>query len=64
VAGGGALGAAGIPGVAVTFDTFQNTSDPSNNFIGVAVTGGGLAYNQTSTAIPTLRNTTQTIDTR
>jgi hypothetical protein len=60
---GGALGAAGIPGVAVTFDTFQNTGDPSNNFIGIAVTGGGLTYSgRTSTAIPTLRNSTQTID--
>src|SRR5262249_29266814 len=51
---GGALGAAGIPGVAVTFDTFQNTGDPSNNFIGVAVSGGGLRYKQTSTALPVL----------
>jgi PKD repeat protein len=60
---GGALGAAGIPGVAVTFDTFQNTGDPSNNFIGIAVSGGGLTYSgRTSTAIPTLRNSTQTID--
>jgi hypothetical protein len=48
--------------VAITFDTFKNTNDPSNNFIGLAVTGSGLAYNQTSTAIPTLRNSTQTID--
>ena len=60
---GGALGAAGIPGVAVTFDTFQNTGDPSNNFIGIAVSGGGLTYSgRTSTALPTLRNSTQTID--
>jgi PKD repeat protein len=60
---GGALGAAGIPGVAVTFDTFQNGTDPSNNFIGIAVSGGGLTYSgRTSTAIPTLRNSTQTID--
>jgi hypothetical protein len=60
---GGALGAAGIPGVAVTFDTFQNTGDPSNNFIGIAVSGGGLTYSgRTSTAIPALRNSTQTID--
>ena len=60
---GGALGAAGIPGVAVTFDTFQNTGDPSNNFIGIAVSGGGLTYSgRTTTAIPTLRNSTQAID--
>jgi hypothetical protein len=59
---GGALGAAGIPGVAITFDTFKNGADPSNNFIGIAVSGGGLTYNQTSTAIPTLHNSTQAID--
>jgi len=28
--------ASGIAGVAVTFDTFKNTNDVSNNFIGVA----------------------------
>ena len=56
---GGALGAAGIPGVAVTFDTYDNgTADPSGNFIGVARTGSGLAYDKTATTIPTLRNAT------
>ena len=59
---GGALGAAGIPGVAVTFDTFQNGTDPSNNFVGVATTGSGLAYAQTSTAVPALRNATVHVD--
>jgi len=58
----GSLGAAGIPGVAVTFDTFKNGTDVSANFIGVAKTGSGLAYNTTSTNIPTLRNSTHRVD--
>ena len=33
---GGGLGYAGIPGVAVTFDTYQNGTDPSANFMGIA----------------------------
>jgi hypothetical protein len=59
---GGSLGAAGISGVAVTFDTFKNGTDPSANFIGVARTGTGLAYNVTSTNIPTLRGATVHVD--
>jgi glucose/arabinose dehydrogenase/chitodextrinase len=58
----GSLGAAGIPGVAVTFDTFKNGTDVSANFIGVAKTGTGLAYNTTSTNIPTLRGSTHHVD--
>ncbi|HEY1278850.1 MAG TPA: PKD domain-containing protein, partial [Acidimicrobiales bacterium] len=58
----GALGTAGIPGIAVTFDTFKNGTDPSNNFVGVATTGNGLAYAQTSTAVPPLRNATVHVD--
>jgi hypothetical protein len=60
---GGALGAASIPGVAVTFDTFDNgAADPSANFIGVARTGNGLAYDKTATNIPALHNATHHID--
>jgi hypothetical protein len=58
----GSLGASGIPGVAVTFDTFKNTTDISANFIGVAKTGNGLVYNATATNIPTLRNSTHHVD--
>ena len=59
---GGSLGAAGIVGVAVTFDTFKNGTDPSANFIGVAKTGTGLAYNTMSTSIPTLRGSTRHVE--
>jgi hypothetical protein len=35
---GGDLGAAGIPGVAVVLDTFQNSGEPSGNFVGIETT--------------------------
>ena len=59
---GGALGAGGIPGVAVVFDTFKGTGDVSANYVGVATTGNGLTYAQTSTAIGALRNATHHVD--
>jgi hypothetical protein len=59
---GGALGAAGIAGVAVTFDTFKNTNDVSNNFIGVARSGGGLVYDKTAVLTAPLRNATHHVD--
>ena len=49
------------PGVAVTFDTYQNGADPSANFIGIA-TGGQRrrhSYAATNTTIPALRNSTR-----
>jgi hypothetical protein len=52
------LGYGGVPGVAVTADTHKNSSDPSNNFVGVATGDGGdnaLTYVATSTAVPQLR---------
>ena len=58
----GALGAAAIPGVAVVFDTFKGTGDVSANYVGVATTGNGLTYAQTSTAIGALRNATHHVD--
>lgn len=64
---GEGLGFAGIPGVAVTLDTFQNTgsSDPNNNFVSVATTspsGGHLNYAATSTDIGDLRTGTHHVD--
>lgn len=56
---GGALGYSGIAGIAVAFDTYRGTVDPSANFVGIANgTNGGtdrLAWLATSTAIPNLR---------
>jgi hypothetical protein len=63
---GGGLGWAGIPGFAVALDTYQNGSDPSGNFIGVA-TGfdpankANLVWNSTTTAVPALRTATRHI---
>ncbi|MEU7387732.1 lectin-like domain-containing protein [Streptomyces tanashiensis] len=41
---GGGLGYAGLPGVAVAFDTFRNPGDPSADFIGIATGGSGWTY--------------------
>ncbi|MCX4987412.1 MULTISPECIES: choice-of-anchor D domain-containing protein [unclassified Streptomyces] len=63
-AGGGGLGYAGLPGIAVTLDTHRNTGDPSANFVGVAVggTGSPFTYAATSTAVPALRTGTHVVD--
>ena len=57
-ANGGGLGWSGKPGVAVTFDTYRNGSDPSSNFVGIATSGSGstLTYAATTTAVPPLRS--------
>ncbi|MFN8036326.1 MAG: choice-of-anchor D domain-containing protein [Acidimicrobiia bacterium] len=61
---GGALGFAGIAGVAVTFDTYLNSgsADPSANFVGIATGYSGatdhLTYAGTSTAVPNLKSGT------
>ncbi|GGN86709.1 hypothetical protein GCM10011579_078800 [Streptomyces albiflavescens] len=62
--GGGGLGYAGLPGIAVTLDTYRNTGDPSANFVGVATGGNGspFQYAATSTAIPALRTGTHVVD--
>ncbi|WP_051969321.1 choice-of-anchor D domain-containing protein [Kitasatospora azatica] len=64
--GGGGLGYAGLPGVAVTLDTYQNGNDPSANFVGVATqgTGDALSYASTAQNIPNLRNGPHTIEAR
>ncbi|PBC60104.1 hypothetical protein BKI49_31030 [Streptomyces sp. Tue6028] len=62
--GGGGLGYAGLPGIAVTLDTFRNTGDPSANFVGVATggTGAPFTYAATSTAVPDLRSGRHVVD--
>lgn len=60
---GGGLGYAGLPGVAVAFDTYKNPSDPSANYVGIA-TGGttsGLTYASTTTNVPNLRSGTHAV---
>jgi hypothetical protein len=42
-AGGGGMGFAGLPGVAVAFTTYGQPGDPSSNFIGVSA--GGIGRN-------------------
>lgn len=60
---GGALGYSGIPGIAVAFDTYRGTVDPSANFVGIANGTNGaadqLAWLATSSAIPNLRTATR-----
>ena len=44
----------------MSLDTWQNTLDPSNNFVGIATTNSptqSLNYVATNTSIPALRNT-------
>jgi hypothetical protein len=58
-AGGGGLGFAGIPGLAVALDTFQSPGDPGSNFVGLTDGAGvppaPLHWLTTSTEIPYLR---------
>lgn len=56
--GGGGLGFSGLPGVAVTLDTYKNGNDPSNNFIGLTTgaVNGALTYVATATNVPNLRS--------
>jgi large repetitive protein len=57
---GGGEGFSGITGIAVSFDTWKNTNDPSNNFVGIATTNTAqqqLNYVTTNSSIPALRNT-------
>jgi len=56
---GGGLGYSGIPGTCVGLKTFQGTTDPSNNFIGVggAGTADSVIWTTTNTNIAQLRGT-------
>lgn len=60
---GGGLGFAGIPGIAVAFDTYKNAANPSNNFVGVSdglgAGPGLLHWLATSSSIPGLRTATR-----
>ncbi|HEV7897610.1 MAG TPA: choice-of-anchor D domain-containing protein [Planosporangium sp.] len=61
--GGGGLGFDGLPGVAVTLDTFQAGNDPSSNFVGLSTgaSNGALTYVATATNIPDLRAGAHTV---
>ncbi|MEW2167260.1 hypothetical protein AB0912_30320 [Streptomyces sp. NPDC007084] len=63
-AGGGGLGYAGLPGVAVTLDTHRNPGEPATGFAGVAVgaTGSLPRYAAASAALPGLRTGTHAVD--
>jgi len=60
---GGGLGFSGISGIALAFDTYKNSANPSNNFVGVSDGAGSAAgtlhWLGTSTAIPALRTATR-----
>ncbi len=59
---GGGLGFAGISGIAVAFDTYKNSVNPSSNFAGITDGSAGaglLHWLATSTAIPALRTATR-----
>ncbi|HEV2974467.1 MAG TPA: choice-of-anchor D domain-containing protein [Solirubrobacteraceae bacterium] len=61
---GGGLGFSGIPGIAVAFDTYKNSVNPSNNFVGITdgPTSAGadqLHWLFTSSSIPNLRSATR-----
>jgi hypothetical protein len=62
-AAGGGLGYSGIPGVAVTLDTYRGGSDPSANFVSIATAASGdnFTYAATSSAIPILQNSTRRV---
>ncbi|MEV6329021.1 choice-of-anchor D domain-containing protein [Streptomyces sp. NPDC051909] len=63
--GGGGLGFSGLPGIAVTLDTYDNgTADPSANFVAVATGGTAdtLRYAATATNVPNLRSGSHTVD--
>ncbi len=62
---GGGLGFAGISGIAVGFDTYKNSANPSSNFVGISngagTSAGTLNWLATSTTIPALRTATRHI---
>ncbi len=58
---GGGEGFAGVKGIAVSLDTYQNSVNPSGNFVGIATgqgpTAGTLQYVTTNSSIASLRST-------
>ena len=64
---GSGLGWIGIPGVAIALDTFQNGSDPSDNFIGIASSAAqtgnqNIVWAATTTSVPPLRGTKRHVE--
>lgn len=57
------LGFGGLSGVAIVLDTYKNAGDPSSNFIGIATgtAGSSLAFAQTNSQIPPLRQGSHTV---
>jgi hypothetical protein len=59
---GGGVGFGGIPGIAIAFDTYKNSVNPSNNFVGIsdgptsATTTDLLHWLSTATLTSPLRN--------
>jgi hypothetical protein len=58
--GGGGLGFSGIPGLAVALDTYQTSTNPSSNFVGISDGGTTPGSDQlhwlaTNTNVPALR---------
>src|SRR5205814_10714099 len=62
---GGGLGFGGIAGLAVAFDTYKNSVNPSNNFVGVSdgkgSSAGLLHWLGTAPVSMPLRNTTHRV---
>jgi hypothetical protein len=57
---GGGLGFSGIHGIAVAFDTWKSSVNPSNNFVGIGTYNSPqqqVNYTTTNSTIPALRNT-------
>ncbi|MCW2871817.1 MAG: bamB 2 [Streptomyces oryziradicis] len=63
---GGGLGFTGLPGAAVTLDTYKNNAaEPSNNFVGIATSTvastGTASYLASNANVPALRSGTHTV---
>jgi hypothetical protein len=61
--GGSGLGYSGLPGIAVTLNTYKDTGYPTNNFIGISAsaTKGLLKFQATVQGIGQLRSGTHTV---
>jgi hypothetical protein len=61
---GGGVGFAGLPGVAVTFNTYPSNGVTSYNWVGIGTStaGGALTLAASSTAIPALRTGTHVMN--
>ncbi len=61
---GGGLGFSGIPGHAITLDTFRNAGDPATNFVGLVQwqPGVGTTLLSANTNVPALRPGPRQID--